>query len=1031
MKRFCLFINHLSHINIEEDIEIIFGSDILQELEMKIEIRNKKWYLEFNGVEIVVVNQKVDKEIVVDSKVNNNNEKEILEEVRELIVKEDLEGLEKRMVEIFSDVIVEKPPNFKIMERDNDIIHKIVLKKDAVVKKQHQFRRSYKEEMDIQMKVDELEELGIVEKVPEEFLDQVVESPIFAVYKNNVFDRLMDLESRKYTAFRTRKGIYWYLRMAMGLNGAPARFAEFIEENFSDIVKNYFDDLISGDVTLEENVVRVIRMLIRCRETNIFKLEIEILGRTIRENIINSSSKKTEILDRMEYPTTPKQVQRTLGFFNYYRKFVDKFVEKTKHLEELRVFKTDFEINDEAKREFDLLRKELKNTVDLMLPDPTKEYFVYTDASDIGISVVICQKDEKGVLKPVLFSGRRLKPGEQIKSIGARELLAIKYFLKKHSDILLGPKLNIYTDHFNLLYLKDQAILTKDQLKALEVLSQFNYEINHIEGKNNVGADVLSRLQCYQIPLDFSYLDEIKNSYKSSKDVELVKLRHKESWRESNGLIFILDKNFNERLLLVDEKHIKEIAEGVGVDISMDFMELPKSVNGYDYVLVVVDRFSKYTTIIPTTKEITALGTAKLIHQHVFSLFGLPLSIVSDRDTRFTSELWLELFKKVGSKLRMSVPRHPQSDGQSERTNRRIRSMLRKLSLEFKDKWDEEIKNIQFAINSTYNSTIKLSPFEVVLGYIPVSPINMFRNNNTSNREWIREMVKDSLLDKQLDMLEADGTIKNKPTYQIGDWMFVKDEFINLEVDWNTNTGSINNKNRGPFKITKIFNNGINVELELDYTTKRHKVFNINQLVQFKLNKDNESLVKGIEPDIIDNEEEFEIEQIIGDRMYRKKKQYQIKWLGYPLDKATWQYSKNMDHAKDLIKEYENNKKQQIQSKKKNSCITRAGEKFRIDNNRMRSGNEDGPLHDLPDFHYADGRPAPVTPKQMKWQTVRANRENIINELKKEVIAEQSMVTMQIDAFKEKIDQKIAEKKQKKVQMEKLFKEKNENTPKQ
>ncbi|EFA86305.1 hypothetical protein PPL_00094 [Heterostelium album PN500] len=339
----------------------------------------------------------------------------------------------------------------------------------------------------------------------------------------------MDLESRKYTAFRTRK------------------------------VKDYFDDLISGDVTLEENVVRVIRI-----------------------------SKKTEILDRMEYPTTPKQVQRTLGFFNYYRKFVDKFVEKTKHAEELRVFKTDFEINDEAK---------------------------------------------------------------------------IRFIAKR-----------------------------------VEKYSRSNV------ARSNKGVLCLYRCKRHR------------------KDVELVKLRHKESWRESKGLIFILDKSFNKRLLLVDEKHIKEvITEAHGM----------------------VDRFSKYTTIIPTTKEITALGTAKLIHQHVFSLIGLPLSIVSDRDTRFTSEVWLELFKKVGSKLRMSVPRHSQSDGQSERTNRRIRSMLRKLSLEFKDKWDEEIKNIQFATNSTYNSTFKLSPFEVVLGYIPVYPINMFRNNNTSNREWIREMVKD------------------------------------------------------------------------------------------------------------------------------------------------------------------------------------------------------------------------------------------------------------------------------------------------
>ncbi|EFA80987.1 hypothetical protein PPL_05821 [Heterostelium album PN500] len=287
-----------------------------------------------------------------------------------------------------------------------------------------------------------------------------------------------------------------------------------------------------------------------------------------------------------------------------------------------------------------------------------------------------------------------------------------------------------------------------------------------------------------------------------------------------------------------------KIAEGVAVDISMDFMELPKSVNGYDYVLVVVDPFSKYTTIIPTTKEITALGTAKLIHQHV----------------------WIAAIN---------------------------------------------CKRSYYLIHDQFylyfnNQTIT---FRSRMGFIPVSPIKMFRNNNLSNRELIREMVKDN-------MLEADGIIKNKPTCQIGDWMFVKDEFINLEVGWNTNTGSINNKNHGPFKILKIFKNDIHVELELDFTTNRHKFSILINGVQFKLNKDNELLVKGVEPDIIDNEEEFEIEQIIGDRMYRRKKQY----LGYPLDKATWQYSKNMDHAKDLIKEYEttrNNKSNQRRRRSK------------------------------------------------------------------------------------------------------------------
>ncbi|GAM18743.1 hypothetical protein SAMD00019534_019180 [Acytostelium subglobosum LB1] len=110
------------------------------------------------------------------------------------------------------------------------------------------------------------------------------------------------------------------------------------------------------------------------------------------------------------------------------------------------------------------------------------------------------------------------------------------------------------------------------------------------------------------------------------------------------------------------------------------------------------------------------------------------------------------------------------------------------------------------------------------------------------------------------------------------------------------------------------------------------------------------------------------------------------------------------------------------------ACLNRAGEQFRLSNNRMRSGNEDGPLHDLPDFHFADGRPAPITEKQMKWQRTRENREAIINQLKAEVIAEQKYVTDKIADFQTKVDQKIKERREKKSQINKLFNDKKQDT---
>lgn len=109
----------------------------------------------------------------------------------------------------------------------------------------------------------------------------------------------------------------------------------------------------------------------------------------------------------------------------------------------------------------------------------------------------------------------------------------------------------------------------------------------------------------------------------------------------------------------------------------MDFVEgLPRS-KSYNCILVVVDKFSKYAHFLPHSHPFSALQVAELFMNNIFKLYGLPKAIVLDRDKIFTSNLWKELFKSLGTDLHMSSAYHPQTDGQTERVNQCLETYLR------------------------------------------------------------------------------------------------------------------------------------------------------------------------------------------------------------------------------------------------------------------------------------------------------------------------------------------------------------------
>ena len=153
--------------------------------------------------------------------------------------------------------------------------------------------------------------------------------------------------------------------------------------------------------------------------------------------------------------------------------------------------------------------------------------------------------------------------------------------------------------------------------------------------------------------------------------------------------------------------------------ITMDFIEkLPKS-QGYDTILVVIDRFTKFGHFIRLTHPFTAKMVAQNFLDHIYRMHGLPESIITDRDRVFTSVFWKEMFKLVGVELHYSSSYHPQTDGQSERLNQCVKSYLRCMTGEFPSQWSKWLSLAEWWYNSTYHSSLNMSPFEALFGYKP------------------------------------------------------------------------------------------------------------------------------------------------------------------------------------------------------------------------------------------------------------------------------------------------------------------------
>ncbi|GKE10397.1 putative reverse transcriptase domain-containing protein [Tanacetum coccineum] len=217
--------------------------------------------------------------------------------------------------------------------------------------------------------------------------------------------------------------------------------------------------------------------------------------------------------------------------------------------------------------------------------------------------------------------------------------------------------------------------------------------------------------------------------------------------------------------------------------IPMDFItKLPKTSNGHDTIWFIVDCLTKSAHFIPTRETDSMETLTRLYIKEIVSRHGVPISIILDRDSHFTSRFWQSLQSALGTQLDMSTAYHPETDGQSERTIQTLEDMLRACVIDFGKGWERHLPLVEFSYNNSYHASIKAAPFEALYGRKCRSPVCWAEVGDVqlTRPEIIHETTKKIVQIRQRlqaarDRQRSYANIRRKPLeFQVGDRVMLK-----------------------------------------------------------------------------------------------------------------------------------------------------------------------------------------------------------------------------------------------------------------
>ncbi|GJT23843.1 putative reverse transcriptase domain-containing protein, partial [Tanacetum coccineum] len=517
------------------------------------------------------------------------------------------------------------------------------------------------------------------------------------------------------TAFRIYYGHYKFQVMPFGLTNAPKVFMDLMNrvcKPYRDrFVIVFIDDILiysksrkehEGHLKLILKLLKEEELYAKFSKCEFWLSKVQFLGHVIDSEGIHVDPAKIEAIKDWASPKTPTEIRQFLGLAGYYRRFIEGFSKIARPMTKLTQKSVKFDWGEKAEAAFQLLKQKLCSAPILALPEGSENFVVYCDASHKGLGAVLMQRE-----KVIAYASRQLKVHEKNYTTHDLELGAVK-------------ELNIRQRHW------------------LELLSDYDCEIRYYPGYANVVADALSRkerskplrVQALVMTIGLNLPKQILSAQSEARKEEnfinedlhgmINKLEprtdgmlclNKQSWIPCFGELRALimheshkskysihpgsDKMYQDLKKLYWWPNMKaKIATYVSKCLTCAKVKIEyqkPSATGQDTIWVIVDRLTKSSHFLPMREDDMLEKLTRLYLKEVVSKHEVPVSIISDRNGKFTSHFWKSLNKALGTRLDMSITYHPETDGQSERTIQTLKDMLRACVLDFGKGWDRHL----------------------------------------------------------------------------------------------------------------------------------------------------------------------------------------------------------------------------------------------------------------------------------------------------------------------------------------------------